>query len=388
MNKYEWLPLGKPKIDSLRLILPLDAVELNDDYIDFDYTTINNNTGQVVDEGTKRRFYNPDLKNSLTYQISHIVKDKMYFPVVKIGFSSKVCKSLYFQGIDKTTSILAYKQLQEEGIVKCSIETFLNAQPVDVDICKDVIVHDLDKTIHIASELTRPTTQANLGKNVFRGSTNKGIEWGKRDKVGRGYKTKQFLKFYAKALELQYNSTDFFNEYIEPLQHLKSREFEFESYIIKSSAKNYDLPSNLLRVETTIKDKAHFRSYGLEVSTFKDLLSIESESLLNMLRRPIYIHMTSRRIIEPREGMSTTHKTYLTLLKVWAETYQTSLMESAIVLSRDIEPDNKTSRYRLKKTFVKLIEMDMANPETDSSSQLDLYDMLVSLELIPKSENE
>jgi hypothetical protein len=76
---------------------------------------------------------------------------------------------------------------------------------------------------------------------------------GSRNSVGEAYTSKQYLKFYAKALELKHHSTLFYDTYI--------RGSIYDKYLIDNK---------LLRVETTIKNKAHWKTYNLEISTLKD----------------------------------------------------------------------------------------------------------------------
>jgi hypothetical protein len=62
---------------------------------------------------------------------------------------------------------------------------------------------------------------------------------------------KQYLKFYAKALELKHHSTLFYDTYIGSI---------YDKYLIDNK---------LLRVETTIKNKSTLETYNLEISTLK-----------------------------------------------------------------------------------------------------------------------
>jgi hypothetical protein len=49
---------------------------------------------------------------------------------------------------------------------------------------------------------------------AFTQEKNTGIEWSSRNSVGEAYTSKQYLKFYAKALELKHHSTLFYDTYI------------------------------------------------------------------------------------------------------------------------------------------------------------------------------
>jgi hypothetical protein len=116
--------------------------------------------------------------------------------------------------------------------------------------------------MQISINSTQETVNAFTEKNT-------GIEWSSRNSVGEAYTSKQYLKFYAKALELKHHSTLFYDTYI--------RGSIYDKYLIDNK---------LLRVETTIKNKAHWKTYNLEISTLKDL-DIDLSKNRTLITRPI-----------------------------------------------------------------------------------------------------
>jgi hypothetical protein len=108
-----------------------------------------------------------------------------------------------------------------------------------------------------------------------------------RNSVGEAYTSKQYLKFYAKALELKHHSTLFYDTYI--------RGSIYDKYLIDNK---------LLRVETTIKNKAHWKTYNLEISTLKDLLDIDLSKNRTLITRPINYYMTGIKFIKTRTDLT------------------------------------------------------------------------------------
>jgi hypothetical protein len=92
------IPLNKPKIDSLRIRVPLSEVEVNESHSEFfrTLTTVNSDS-EVIDEHVKTTYFNKDGIISCSYAV------KSFFGVdmLHIGFSSKLLKEGYFQGINK-----------------------------------------------------------------------------------------------------------------------------------------------------------------------------------------------------------------------------------------------------------------------------------------------
>jgi hypothetical protein len=87
-------------------------------------------------------------------------------------------------------------------------------QVVDTDICTDIMLKDsnVKETIQLCKYLSIAHKETSC--NAFTQKRNTGIEWSSRNSVGEAYTSKQYLKFYAKALELKHHSTLFYDTYI------------------------------------------------------------------------------------------------------------------------------------------------------------------------------
>ena len=85
------IPLNKPKIDSLRIRIPLKKVFVNKNHQEFlrTITTVNND-GQILEEHIKTTYFNKNEIISASYAV------KNHFGIeefVYIGFSSKLLKT-------------------------------------------------------------------------------------------------------------------------------------------------------------------------------------------------------------------------------------------------------------------------------------------------------
>ena len=80
------IPLGKPKIDSLRIHLPLSEVIVNPEHNSFMRSlTTTNDDGEVLNEHVKTTYFNSDAVISCSYAVRNQFGEQRLF----IGFSSK-----------------------------------------------------------------------------------------------------------------------------------------------------------------------------------------------------------------------------------------------------------------------------------------------------------
>jgi hypothetical protein len=103
------------------------------------------------------------------------------------------------------------------------------------------------------------------------------------------------------------------------------------------------IDNKLLRVETTIKNKAHWKTYNLEISTLKDLLDID----LTLITRPINYYMTGIKFIKTRTDLTASERAYLYMINSIKEN-GSSEIKAIIEVSKILEPIHK-SNSRAKK---------------------------------------
>jgi hypothetical protein len=141
----------------------------------------------------------------------------------------------------------------------------------------------------------------------------------------------KYLKFYAKALELKHHSTLFYDTYYIQI---------YDKYLIDNK---------LLRVETTIKNKAHWKTYNLEISTLKDLLDIDLSKNRTLITRPINYYMTGIKFIKTRTDLTASERAYLYMINSIKEN-GSSEIKAIIEVSKILEPIHKSNRSRAKET--------------------------------------
>lgn len=362
--------LNTPKIDSLRLLIPFHRVKVNPNHTEFLRTihTINDD-GEILNSkinNTYRLHTNPC---SSTYLRANTIIRGQVEDVIKIGFSSKILQELYFEGISAQNIDRIHKFITEEGVITLSKEALLEARVVDVDICMDVMLKDCTTTEAVEYLYMLSIAHKGTRVNKFVQKNNVGIEFGDRNKVGKSYIKKQYLKYYSKAMELKYNSTTFYNTYIKDQEALKP----------------YLKDKYLFRIETTLKNKAHWDTYKLTVETLNDLLSLDLSKYLEVFERPISHYMTGEKIIQKRTHLTPNEKEKLKLIEVYMKLYDLNQEEAINTLAQEIEDTDRRHRYRYIKKLQSLVnkyrEADILNA---NKNHKDLVTELSDLNLIPK----
>ena len=355
------IPLGKPKIDSLRIHLPLSEVTVNNTHDTFlrSITSINDE-GVIINEHVKTTYFNTDEIVSCSYA----VKKPFGIDTLYIGFSSKTLKELYFNGINKDTIQRCWNFINNEGLITITKEAFLSASVVDVDFCVDYFIEtevgNIKDVVKVCNDLTIPSKKINA--IPYTKDTNLGIQWSHRDKVGRAFKTKQFLKYYAKAIELKYNSTPFYEKYIK--NALNQTLIDLNGNVITEGNKYFD-EQRLLRVETTIKNNLHFESYGYQVKTLRDLLNLKKDKdFLKIFTRPMSQYMSGYREIKHNEDMTIGQRfKYLTLLNK-AKHLNLDIEDVIPSVAMEIYPKNRRARRDLKLELFNIINMHQVGKKT------------------------
>ena len=372
------IPFGKPKIDSLRILIPFNEVEIigNDFLSEIETLERNTETAEIVSEVVKVKTKKITIANGIGVSYSkkyyRTGESGSYF--IAIGFSAKLLKNQYLIGIDKNNIQTCYNYIISEGLINFTKESFLNAMVVDTDICIDIKLHNTNvkEVVSIASQLTIPRKGLVLGE-PFKQKNNVGIEWSKREKVGRAYFTKQYLKYYAKLIELESNSLEFYNTYIK--ESLNSTLVDAEGNSIDRNITR----NNWIRIETTISNNAHWETYGVQVKSLRDLIKTDLSKLNAIFNRPINYYMEGSREINIREDFSPLEK--LQLLSI-----QQIMIEQKLDYINAIESlafkitKNKKEKYRVKTKMMQLW-LGQKNQENESKNitQLELF----KLGLIP-----
>ena len=276
------IPL-KISMDSGKVRIPLSEVELIGDNLGKIHTVVNKETGESFDDFKK----NSEKYNYKGVSVHWRLEDQYDKGIVKeylvILINSKIFRGLkYFEGITNDNSKLLYDSIIELGIAKFSYASFLKAQCTDIDFKRDDYCKLFGDVILQIKNISKPSALSNRGYNILdtrkKGILiNQGIEFGKRKTASIGY---PYLKFYHKFIELVYNSSEFYREYIEPL--------------------NLDI-ENLVRTEFTIKNKAHFLKYKIVDTSLENILNLDQSALESIMKDILRIHLDQRiKVIIPK----------------------------------------------------------------------------------------
>lgn len=363
--------LQELKIDSLRLLIPIDKLTINPEHSTFTRTlTTINEDAEVIGskkEDSYRLHTNPCSSHYL--YATTIIRGQAV-QVVKLGFSSKTLKHKYFEGINKINIDDIYNFIISENVISFSKATLLNARVVDVDICTDILLEDSNVRDVVSQAKQLSVAHKETISNAFSQVNNVGIEWSNRNKVGKSYIKKQYLKYYAKALELKHNSTLFYNTYIKPNKDL-------DKYIVDMK---------LIRVETTLKNKAHWDTYNVHVETLNDLLTLDLSNHKEVFTRPINHYMTGSNPIEKTNTKLTpTQRLQLQHLKLLQIHSNINQEEAIYQLCFNVCPDDRKARFQYKKSLLKLVDENrVLEIEKKDKNQLDILTELEKFSLIPK----
>lgn len=263
--------MNEISIDSLKVRIPIENVTIVNQSIFGSKFIVDGETGLIESEYKQKR--HTLIYDGITTSFgieSQVNKDQRLKKYLVLLFNSKLLHEDYFDGIQSKNISIIYNRIIGLNQVRFSFESFMNAESTDVDWKLDSYNDNFDLTIKKLFSHSKESKKVNEGCNAFRKPTNKGIEYGHRDTATI---SKPFLKFYHKGLELTNSKDMFYRKYL------------------KHSNKNI---SNLVRCETTVKNKKHFRKLGINDTTLGSLLSLENDVLELIINKAIKSHLEPR----------------------------------------------------------------------------------------------
>ena len=141
----------------------------------------------------------------------------------------------------------------------------MNGHLTDVDFKRDFTNI---QGLKLVSDLSLKSQAVTYGRacTTFKGKSNQGIQWSER-KTER-FKTAPYLKIYSKEHDMDSKSREFRERYL-PGVNLQ----------------------NLWRIETTVKNKSHFRQLGVHTTTLKAIMDLDQDQLQDILRRAVQSHL-------------------------------------------------------------------------------------------------
>jgi len=346
--------LGIPSIDSIKYRIPIKYLEGYDAELTDHFVTINESTGEIKGFKTQSKEYKFEgfsIYASIQKQVRISLTD--YEDCLIIGLSSKVLQSRYFEGITKQNIGLVYTMIIDAGIMSCTLDMFLSGTPTDVDFKKDYFL-ELEPYKDILSgcaKMTKPSSNRDKGCSVFKQKDNLGISWSVR--TTNRAKTNPYLKIYHKGIELTYKSNHFRELYL----------------------KGVDV-SDVIRIETTVKNKDHFKSLdlGLKDFTLGELLELDADAMNKIISIAVNCHLLPRSKVmrfKTDAELTPTNRAHLNSMLGLFE-FELSYERVLNLMSNGIE--NKVSKSRLKRTLKDLYTRHVKGTNFDVKvSQIDSY---------------
>jgi len=246
-----YTPNSDFSIDSFRLRVPFEDVKvLNNSLLMGKQLLVSESTGEVLEEKIQRSHSDRWRGISTTYKVQKMRFGKgLIGEYLTIGLNSKSLGDYYFDGITENNYTYVIDYIKQSGVVGISTDAFLNGACTDIDFKRDLIPHLPAKQIVKHLEKTAPhVKRAREGMSSYTRNDNTGIQYGLRTTNST---SKPFLKLYEKVRELNCHSVDFYNTFL--------------------SEKN--LPSEILRAETTVKNKKHLKILGAPSNDFKTVIT-------------------------------------------------------------------------------------------------------------------
>jgi len=334
----------KGTIDSLKLRIELPKLDYYDKDLLSNLLVINSDTSEIEKEfkRSSKQYHCKEYSfyASITENL-RVSKDR-FSDCLIILINSKQIESNYFTGITIETIKQIHYKVIELGILNCSLDVFLNGAGTDVDFKKDfkLEIDEFKELISGCAKMTKPSSNRDNGCTVFKQKDNCGIAWSVRK--SSKYLTNPYLKIYHKGLE-----------FIKPKDKGGSKEFK-DTYLSNTDT------TNIIRIETTVKNKRHFQSLdlGLKNFTLKDLLELNAEQINKIIAVAVNSHLlprTKTMNFKTKRELTPTKRIYLNGLLVFTNELNYTIDRSIEILINGIE--NKSSKS-LNKTVLKELYTD------------------------------
>ena len=284
-------------MDSCKVRLPLEQVKvLNDSLLShWIPMEMNEATGEIREatgaEFKKKAYHHKEAGISTRFAIEkQITADKSVKEFLTIGINAKMLQRDYFEGITQENLSKVHRYLMSLKIAEFSLATFRAGECTDVDYKKDFKCEDVDALTLKLELLTIPKKKKGEGCKRYAQQDNKGIEWSSRKSTA--ITSAPFVKVYSKELDLKHNSTEFADK------HLSDQG-----------------ANDLTRVEFTIKNKKHFRSYNIDSTALSVVTTIPQSILEQMLQVSMSKHIErATRAREEEEGVTPKEQEMINLI--------------------------------------------------------------------------
>ena len=271
-----------PSFDSLRIRIPLEKVKIINPSLEHTWVTLKENTGTgelIADGKSETRTYRHESEDKPGIKVEYrfkdqFTKDQDVVPFLTLCVTSKILEGRYQEGINSDTIELVYNAIMNQGQVFFGLDEFLKGECTDVDIKKDFKAEKeaIKEVFRLLKKNAKTHVQADRGVRSWWKPHNVGFQF--NDRKIQSPKEAPYLKIYSKELEIVNRSGEFGRTYLDGV----------------------DL-RDVYRVEATIKDKKHFRSFGIEDTSLMNLLALGEDRMNGMISETLKANLQGNRLI-------------------------------------------------------------------------------------------
>ena len=282
IRKNEYLKVCS--VDSLKVRIPLNALNNYDESLDYTEIRVCKQTGEpVLDEKGDIKEFKEACK---AYDMGCVPFRAGIARQIRCGqtrqdylfllINSKHNHKQYFRGLDMETMFSIFQTITKElKVIDIEWSKFIEyALPTDIDfkIDYELKADDYKEMLGGCKKMTRTSNNRDKGFTPFKG----GVAWSVRETSK--YKTNPYTKIYHKGLEMDTKSFEFYMMYLS----------------------NYDL-TDCFRIETTVKNKEHLKSLnkslklGLERYNLRELLTLSPEKKRSIIQYAVNCHLYPRK---------------------------------------------------------------------------------------------
>ena len=346
------LHLQKIGIDSMKIRVPLSLCKNVSDTLKDRHVLFNLDTSEIVDEKEYKYRAKTLKENGITLHIGIEKNSKTSQTTtedcVYIKLSAKALQRHYFEGINIDNFYDVYEYIISKGLFDVDYRTLLDcAIGTDVDFKLDN-VFTLDEWKIIKRQMI-DCTKLSRSRDAGIRTHKTGVEFGKRETTN--YISKPYLKTYHKGIELSEKSSDFKDKYFNDID-----------------------TSNIVRIETTVKNKNHFKSLGVKDNKLKTILSLSKGTLRKIITNAVSKHvhidraeLNTKLNKEKSNDMTPTNKQLFKAMVIAMEKANLSFEMASSMLIADIK--NKTQRSRAKKNLTQIYEQHIQGKKIDLKTQ-------------------
>lgn len=249
------------RLDSLKLRIPVTLIDIFDEDIPkiWEHSKTDTVTGEMTHLDFKRyaKEYNTDtVPIKVAIEMRNTTEGKTE-EVLTILINSKHLKQKYFEGLTIDNIKFIYDEIMSLNAFGVQYENFLRSACTDIDLKLDEIMNQPEWTelLNQFKLVTKPSAELGGGYKSYKPTKENPLQNGLQYGVRKHATPKRpFLKLYWKGGELLSNSLDFREKYLS----------EYTDEELK----------RIVRLETTIKNKKHAQTFGIDNVTLLGLLSL------------------------------------------------------------------------------------------------------------------